>query len=131
MIFYSQTNGIFTADDGTAISEGWYAGGKLGMAPVAVNNPAYQYVIDTGPLPQAVYTMSPLHTVQRIGPCMALTPEDPSVMGGRGGFLFHLNNPSRPPRSSSDGCAVAPSMAELEKIEALRAGGETQVTVTA
>jgi hypothetical protein len=131
MLFYSQSTGVWANDQGDVISEGWYAGGNLGTAPQAVNNPLYQAFHDTGPLPRNVYTLSPLHLTGRLGPAIALTPEDTAKMKGRGGFLLHLNNPARPPQSSSEGCPVAPTYADLEKIEALRSAGETQVTVTA
>jgi hypothetical protein len=130
MLFYSQTRGDVTNDEGEVISSGWYAGGNMGASPAAVNNPAYQYERDVGPLPQGVYTMSPLHTVPRIGPCIALTPNDLAVMHGRGGMLLHCDNRSRSPQSSSEGCAVAPTLLELKKVEALRASGQYQLEVT-
>ena|ERR1700689_2166797 len=131
MLFYSQTRGEFSNADGEIISIGWYAGGDMGTVPEAVNNPAFQFVPDVGPLPQNVYTASPMHVVPRVGPCMTLTPDDPLAMHGRGGMLLHCNNPTRPPRSSSEGCAVAPSLAELNHIAALVEGGENRITVTA
>lgn len=131
MLFYSQSKGVWTDDNGEVISEGWYAGGDEGMSPRAVNNPMYQQYKDMGPLPQNVYTMSPLHRIVRLGPSMALTPEDPSKMFGRAGFLLHLGNPEKPPQSSSEGCPVAPTIEALELLEQLRASGQDQVTVTA
>lgn len=131
MLFYSQSKGEWTTETGEVISTGWYAGGNEGQSPQGVNNPAFQAYRDVGPLPQNIYSLSPLHTVQRLGPSMALTPEEPQAMFGRAGFLLHLGNPAKPPQSSSEGCAVAPNYTELAKIEALRIKGESQITVTA
>ena len=131
MLFYSQTHGDITDDEGEVVSSGWYAGGNMGTVPQAVNNPIYQYVPNVGPLPQGVYTMSPLHTVLRIGQCIALTPDNPAAMRGRAGMLLHCNDASRAPQSSSEGCGIAPTLADLVKIEAFRAAGQTQLQVTA
>ena len=135
MLFYNRQAGILTDDAGDVIADGFYAGMNLGK-----NNPAMQEVHNVGPLPAGVYTIGQLmihppgDPLRHLGPCMSLTPDPATVMFGRGGFFFHLDNPLHP-GSSSNGCVVAQNTADstgyvkLQRIDSLRAAGETRVTV--
>jgi hypothetical protein len=124
MLFYSQSKGEWTNDQGEVIVSGCYAG-----RGIFKNDPASQGIEDGGPLPQGQYTISPLHTIPHLGPAMALTPAPANTMFGRGGFFNHLENPAHP-GESSDGCIVFPNYEALDKIETLRAAGQDQVMVT-
>ena len=62
-----------------------------------------------GPIPPGLYTINDPLTHPVLGPCcMALTPDPSNTMYGRGSFYIHADNASKPPRSSSEGCIVAP-----------------------
>ena len=132
MLFYSQTKGEWTADDGAVIVSGCYAGMGAGK-----NNSAMEDIHNVGPLPCGRYTISPLHTIPHLGPAMALTPAPMNKMFGRSGFFIHLDNPIHL-GASSDGCIVCASDPEgplsgyqkQAKIEELRSAGQDQVTVT-
>jgi hypothetical protein len=139
MLFYDRTGGCLSqgpdANTLTSVAGGFYAGMNLGK-----NNPAMQDVHNVGPLPAGVYTIGQLQIyppgdpLRHLGPCMRLTPNPKNVMFGRGGFFFHLDNPAHV-GMSSDGCIVASNTsdstgyAKLQKIDELRAAGETLLTV--
>jgi hypothetical protein len=79
-----------------------YAGRGLGK-----NNPAMQFVKNTGPVPQGSYQMvGPPHEGGHLGPdVMYLAPAPDNVMGGRGGFFIHSDS-IHDPGNASEGCIV-------------------------
>lgn len=88
----------------TAVGQG-YAGHGAG-----VNNPAMQGVLDTGPLPQGMYTIqSQRNNVTgsgtRLPASMRLTPSADNDMQGRAGFLIHGPH-ANDNMDSSNGCPV-------------------------
>ena len=135
MLFYNRQAVILADEAGDVIADGLFAVMNLGK-----NNHAMQEVHNVGPLPAGVYTIGQLmihppgDPLRHLGPCMSLTPDPGNVMFGRGGFFFHLDNPLHP-GSSSNGCVVAQNTADstgyvkLQRIDSLRAAGETRVTV--
>jgi hypothetical protein len=133
MLLYSQSAGIFTLN-GVVTIQGCYAGNGVWK-----NIASSQDVHDHGVLPVGQYTLSPLHHVPHLGPCMALTPDPANKMMGRSGFFVHLENQAKanakPWISSSDGCIVLANDsfmigdAKLEALEKLRASGEDQLQV--
>jgi hypothetical protein len=138
MLFYSQTKGQFTNDSGAVVIDGCYAGRDVPNGFYGKNNPVCQAAHDIGPLPQGQYTISPLHAIPHLGPAMALTPAPDNEMFARSGFFIHLDNPIHI-GASSDGCIVCAGdpngplagYQKQAKLEALRCGGEDQLTVTA
>jgi Tlde1 domain len=132
MLFYSQSKGIWTDDQGEVIVAGCYAGNGQWK-----NDPASQALRDHGPLPRGKYSISPPHTIPHLGLAMCLTPAPTNEMYGRGGFFAHLENRAHP-GESSDGCVVFENDAvglsgyqKLIKIGMLLAIAGNQLTVTA
>ena len=124
MLFYSQSKGEWTDDQGEVIVSGCYAGrGQY------KNNPGEDATHGLGPLPRGQYTIGPLHTIPHLGPAMALTPAPTNEMHGRWGFFAHLDNPAHP-GDSSDGCIVVPGSQWLTKLNNLVTFDQDQVTVT-
>ena len=131
---------------GPTLASVFYSGGNLGRAPGEVNNPLFQFTAMTGPIPQGVYQIGPLHADPKLGPCLALTPHPANVMKGRSGFFIHYINVSKdrngwvdtsvsPARiilagqNSSEGCIVCRIAGMLDTIEAHRAAGDDMLTV--
>ena len=144
-MIYHQTTGKLTLDDGTEIPCVFYAGGNLGLVPTAVNNPAWQFVAMTGPLPQGWYTIQPRASHPKLGPALYLVPDPSNEMKGRAEFLFHYCNPERDKgytntmlnriipagRNSSEGCPAATIPGSLDQVEKRRASGENRLQVVA
>ncbi len=118
MVTYSQSSGELRSHDGVLIAR-CYAGQGAGL-----NQPGWQSVSNTGPLPVGVYTFGKLATLPRLGPCLELVPDATTRMRGRSGFFVHLDNPNHV-GDSSDGCIVAPSYAVLQTLDALTERGLT------
>ena len=86
--------------------ESGYAGGNCGRNPEGINNPAYQYTKDVGPLPTGTYTMGTAVEGSHLGPlAIPLTPDESNDMRGRGDFYCHADTIGRP-RCASEGCIV-------------------------
>lgn len=126
MLTYRQSVGTLANAD--HVITGCYAGRDGMDAMKCKNDPASQAVMNWGPLPRNIYTLSPLHVVPHLGPCMALTPSPSGQMFDRSGFFIHLDNPAHV-GFSSDGCIVVPSYADLELVETWRSYGEAQIQV--
>lgn len=103
MLTYSQLTGQLRRD-GVLISL-CYAGNGAGL-----NNPAMQWVKNTGPLPQGEYK---LHKIdgeaakeKGLGPLIFfLAPDPTNGMHGRSAFYIHWDNRKRD-FSASEGCIV-------------------------
>jgi len=89
-----------------AFVEKGYAGGDKGQRPDGVNNPAYQYTPDVGPLPVGLYTMGTPVEGSLLGIlAIPLTPDPSNDMRGRGGFYCHGDHIGAP-GTASDGCII-------------------------
>lgn len=96
---YSQTSGELKAPDGTLVGV-CYSGRGAGR-----NNPAYQDVIGTGPVPQGKFSISEAYETETLKhPVFRLTPHADQEMFGRMGFLIHGDNKDH---NASHGCIVA------------------------
>ena len=111
MWMYQQSTGFLTTPSGNMLAT-CYAGQGAGK-----NQPTWQSVSNTGPLPQGDYAIGSLHTDPHLGPCLELTPSAGTRMRGRSGFFCHLDNPAHV-GDSSDGCVVAPYLSILTTIDA-------------
>jgi Protein of unknown function (DUF2778) len=102
MLIYSQTSGEMRDAAGVLLGTG-YAGHGEG-----VNNPAMQFIHNTGPLPQGLYTINPPIDTITHGPyVMWLTPDPATEMFGRSGFGIHADEIANPgKRLASTGCIV-------------------------
>jgi hypothetical protein len=81
---------------------------------VAKNNPAFQQIKETGPLPQGTYEIGVPHNTDTHGPyVMNLTPKPENNMFGREAFLLHGDSIKKPGEASL-GCPVLGP--ELRKI---------------
>jgi hypothetical protein len=136
VIFYSQSKGEFSRTlDGPVPSTAILFGGCYAGMGTSKNNPADQCLRDRGPLPRGEYFIGPLQKYPHLGPAMQLLPLITNNMCGRGGFYVHLDNLAHV-GMSSDGCCVCMNDftmfgdAKLLKLDALRAAGETMLTVT-
>jgi len=102
--FCNSTGGLRDPDDN--FIESGYAGGFLGTRPEAINNPAYQYTPNVGPLPVGLYTMGEAVEGTHLGPlAIPLTPDSANDMRGRGHFYIHADTIGHP-RCASEGCIV-------------------------
>ena len=103
-ISYSQTSGELAFHDGAnefIIGVGW-AGHGIGK-----NNPEYQGVKETGPLPRGWYRIGQPQLHPTVGPfALRLTPLGDTEMFGRDGFLIHGAS-SKNYGQESKGCIVA------------------------
>ena len=103
-IFDSST-GNLTDPNGVFVESG-YPGGFLGTVPDAINNKAYQYTPDVGPLPVGLYTMGDAVEGTHLGPlAIPLTPDPENDMQGRSDFFIHADTIGHP-RCASEGCIV-------------------------
>jgi len=97
---YIQLSGQWLDPTGKLLATG-YSG--LGLAK---NEPSYEMVPDTGPIPQGVYHIeapinSPTH-----GPfAMPLEADDGNEMFGRSGFMIHGDSLEHP-GAASEGCII-------------------------
>ena len=108
---YQQSTGALTGPSGSLVAT-CYAGQGAGK-----NQPGWQSVSNTGPLPQGDYVIGLYHVDPHLGPCCELTPAVGTRMRGRSAFYFHLPNP-RWPDDSSDGCIIVPYASALTTIGA-------------
>ena len=73
------------------------------------NNPDYQQVINSGPIPRGFYTIAPARDLAG-GPhgpyVLPLEPDEDNLMFGRGGFLIHGDS-IQAPGTASHGCIIA------------------------
>jgi hypothetical protein len=118
-VTYRQSTGELFENGGHLIAT-CYSGQGAGK-----NQPGWQSVAFTGPLPQGRYFIGPLATRPHYGPSMMLTPDATTRMRGRAGFLIHLDNPAHV-GDSSDGCIIAPS---LDVLQAIVTTGDTSLTI--
>jgi hypothetical protein len=87
-------------------AETGYSGGDKGLHKEGVNNPAYQYTPDIGPLPVGWYTFGTPVEGTHLGPlAIPLQPDADNTMGGREGFFVHGDHIGAP-RTASDGCMI-------------------------
>jgi hypothetical protein len=83
-----------------------YAGGDKGLHKEGINNPAYQYTPDIGPLPVGWYTFGPSVEGTHLGPlAIPLHPDSDNDMRGRGDFYVHGDHIGAP-GTASDGCMI-------------------------
>jgi len=102
---FDSSTGNLTDPNGVFVESG-YAGGFLGTVPDAINNPAYQYTPDVGPLPVGLYTMGDAVEGTHLGPlAIPLHPDPNNDMRGRGGFYCHGDHIGAP-GTASDGCII-------------------------
>jgi len=106
---YQQSTGNWShVDDQTGATTNvgsGYAGAGAGL-----NNPDMQNIPNVGPLPQGGYTIGPqqnnvTNNGTQLPASMILTPDLGNNMYGRGGFLFHGDNPAQN-QTASSGCPV-------------------------
>jgi len=84
--------------NGASIGTG-YSGTGLGR-----NNPAYEAVKNTGPIPKGTYSIGAAYTDATKGPVvMRLTPSGGQDMHGRDAFLIHGDNARN---DASEGCII-------------------------
>lgn len=97
----------------------WREGAVLGVCysgrGVGVNDPAYERVIDVGPIPAGWYTIGPFFDDPGgKGPLVArLTPDSDTQMFGRAGFMMHGDNAAMN-HTASEGCIIAAHEIRLE-----------------
>jgi len=98
---FQQSTGQMTDPNGNLVATG-YTGNNNGL-----NNPADQFVQNSGPIPQGNYTIGPPHMpVDHLGPMALPLYADPANdMGGRFGFFCHGDN-NLGNQSASDGCII-------------------------
>ena len=96
---YQQSTGYLWQDQ-TYIGEG-YAGRDAGL-----DNPSFESVPDTGPIPHGTYSIGPSFNHPQCGPkSMHLTPDSTTDTFGRSGFLIHGDNSSLN-HTASHGCII-------------------------
>jgi len=120
---YSQTTGHITSDDGTLITTGWSGRGD------GKNNPGYEDVVCTGPLPKGLYWVQPWEAQHPgLGPMVAyLRPDHINEMFGRGSFYIHGPAMDKAKYGQeSKGCIVIPRPGR----EAVKFLNPTTITVT-
>ena len=114
---YIQLSGQWLDPTGKLLATG-YSGLGLGK-----NQPGYEMVRGTGPIPQGVYHIeapinSPTH-----GPfAMPLEADESNEMFGRSGFMIHGDNTTH---TASEGCIILPREAR----EAIWASGDHSLQV--
>jgi Protein of unknown function (DUF2778) len=117
---YEQSTGDMLDPNGNLLAVGYSGAGA------AKNNPAYQNVVDAGPIPQGEYMIglpidSPTH-----GPhAMPLTPSADNQMFGRDEFLIHGDSITNP-GNASEGCIILPLFAR----ERISESGDYELRVT-
>lgn len=104
---YSQSQGTWRDPSGATTGIGW-AGREDGK-----NNPDYEWIADTGPLPRGLYTIGPAYHHPRLGPLtMDLTPDAGNTMFGRSAFRIH-GAAFVHPELSSEGCIILNEVARI------------------
>jgi len=102
---FENSTGRLLDPDGNFVEKG-YAGGDKGQHPEGVNNPAYQYTKDIGPLPVGIYTIGePVEHSQLGILAIPLEPDPSNDMHGRGDFYCHGDKIGAP-GCASDGCII-------------------------
>ena len=101
MLVYCQSTGELR-DDAVILGRGWAGRGD------GRNNPAMQFVYETGPLPRGRYTIAAPVYHPRLGPLSyRLTPDPANEMQGRDGFFIHGASVDPSTRGQeSKGCIV-------------------------
>ncbi len=105
MLRYLQKSGEISVyfNDGTDWGWTWLGDGYSGNG-VDVNNPAAETVVDKGPIPAGIWSLSfPYNDPHRGENCFRLTPL--TYKGPRSGFLIHADN-VKGDRSASSGCII-------------------------
>lgn len=96
---YVQTTGELFRPNGTLCGVGY--SGRQGEAR---NNPAFQTVASTGPLPQGLYYLGAEVDHPMLGPCaIPLLPNPANKMFGRSHFWVHGDNVQH---DASEGCII-------------------------
>jgi hypothetical protein len=117
---YEQHNGHLSLD-GVLVAIGYSGHGD------GIDDPAYQFMPDVGPIPQGRYTIGPKFAHPEHGPlCMHLFPDVSNQMMGRDGFLIHGDTKERN-RTASHGCVIL----DLPAREKIAASKDRQLTVVA
>lgn len=109
--------------DGILVSKNVYSGFGEG-----VNNPTLEAVLNVGPLPRGLWTISgpPFEGIH--GPyCLRLSPKAGTETFGRTGFLAHGDEVEHPGEHlASHGCIVADRVTRTRIYQS----GDTDLTVT-
>lgn len=113
--------------DGDVIATG-YSGHGEGR-----NNPALQFVKDTGPIPEGIYemTLEPIgsHAPKLTDPVIRFTPIAGTDTKGRSGFLVHGTNATN---DASEGCIIMPNPTRLLLVRSItRANPDNKLEVQA
>lgn len=119
MLTYSQKTGLLSLD-GVALGYG-YAGRDKGL-----NNPDYEMVKNTGPIPKGLWELGKWIPKSHLGPwVVALRPIGGQNVFGRGGFFIHGDN-KKGDNSASEGCITL----SRKLRDHLRNSGVKQIVVT-
>lgn len=99
---------VYTANDGTlSRGEERISGGYAGFGPY-MNNSAFEFVKDSGPLPRGRYKIGkPFFHPHTKGYMMRLIPDSSNTMCDREGFLIHGDSIAHP-GEASHGCIIFP-----------------------
>jgi hypothetical protein len=90
----------------SVLIETGYSGGDKGLHKEGINEPAYQYTKDIGPLPVGWYTLGTAVEGTHLGPiAIPLTPDPDNDMRGRSDFFIHGDHIGAP-GTASDGCII-------------------------
>ncbi len=106
---YIQVSGALYHSDGADHGFRFIANGYSGSG-AGMNNPAMQYIPNTGPIPLGHWTIgppihhpSPPYQHHLAYPVMRLTPVAGTFVNNRGNFLIHGDNQKH---TASDGCII-------------------------
>lgn len=120
MWIWKQKTGILLHDEEVAGSG--YSGTGLGK-----NNPSWQHIKNTGPIPQGLYNVGAASDTPTHGPhVLPLYPSPENNMFGRSEFLIHGDSKEHP-GTASRGCIILPRFVR----ELISESGDLQLTVTA
>jgi RHS repeat-associated protein len=121
--YHQRSGALYFVDNQTADRQFVYYG-YSGFGP-GFNNPALQYRINTGPIPQGTYDIGrPRNSVRTGRYVLDLTPRSPADLRGRTDFQFHGDN-SMNNRTASRGCIVVP----LSIRQVITASGDSTLVV--
>ena len=102
---YEVSTGKLHQPDGAVVDIG-YSGGNKGLNPAGVNNPADEWLMDIGPIPEGKYTFGDPVEHSNLGPfAIPLLPDSNNNMHGRGGFYCHGDTAALD-HSASEGCII-------------------------